>query len=72
VGKVGNFLFFSSCPASHHLEIRGCFLRGKVTIIEADLSFIHLFLVDLLQDMETVIFVITQEKQNSSTQYICI
>jgi hypothetical protein len=32
--------------------------------------FIHSFSVDLLQDMEIVISIIIQEKQNSSIQYI--
>jgi hypothetical protein len=34
--------------------------------------FIHLFSVDLLQDMEIVIFIIIQGKKNSSIQYICM
>ena len=37
MGKVRCCLFSSSCPSSHHLDIRDCFHRGKVIILEAEL-----------------------------------
>ena len=37
MSKLSYCLFSSSRTASHHLDIRDCFHRGKVTILETDL-----------------------------------